>query len=101
MIFYILFALIAAMLSSCIVSFYQLCVFRYKLGFDWKRILFESSSCEFCGCKIQCVYLVPMIGFVLSKGRCVSCNEKISVKYFLSEMVTFCISAMIMLFLIK
>ncbi|WP_422640848.1 prepilin peptidase [Vibrio aestuarianus] len=89
------------MLSSCIVSFYQLCVFRYKLGFDWKRILLEPSSCEFCSCKIQCVYLIPIFGFILSKGRCIYCNEKISVKYFVSETVTFSMLVLIVLFLIK
>ncbi|WP_211096070.1 prepilin peptidase [Vibrio aestuarianus] len=82
MIFYISFALITAMLSSCLVSFYQLCVFRYKLGFDWKRILLEPSYCESCGCKIKYYYLIPIFGFVLSKGKCVSCNKKIPVRYF-------------------
>ncbi|WP_420895661.1 prepilin peptidase [Vibrio aestuarianus] len=100
MIFYISFALIAAMLSSCLVSFYQLCVFRYKLGFDWKRILFESSYCECCGCKIKYYYLIPIFGFVLSKGKCVSCNKKIPVRYFFSETITFCISMSVALLLI-
>ncbi|WP_420911122.1 prepilin peptidase [Vibrio aestuarianus] len=100
MIFYISFALIAAMLCSCIVSFYQLCIFRYQLGFNWRRILFEPSYCESCGCKIKSVFLIPVFGFLISKGRCICCNKNIPVRYFVSEMIAFCMSMSVALLLV-
>jgi len=49
------------------------------------KALFSSSCCEKCGTKINPVYLVPIIGFILQRGRCAMCGERISAWYPISE----------------
>ncbi|MCX6795407.1 MAG: prepilin peptidase [Candidatus Falkowbacteria bacterium] len=55
----------------------------------WRLYREESawppSRCDACGRKLQWFENVPIIGFLLLKGRCASCHKKISWQYVAAE----------------
>ncbi len=49
------------------------------------KALFGSSKCPKCGRRINPVYLIPIIGFFIVKGKCRECGGSISKIYPLME----------------
>jgi leader peptidase (prepilin peptidase)/N-methyltransferase len=66
-------------------SFLNVCIYRIPLK---KSILFPSSFCPTCGTKIRVRDNVPLLSFILLKGRCRKCKTKISLQYPLVEFIT-------------
>jgi prepilin signal peptidase PulO-like enzyme (type II secretory pathway) len=69
--------------------FYTLSV-RYADGSfsrDGWRALVTPSKCPACGKRINIAALIPLIGYVLSRGRCSSCGSRIPLLYPLAEML--------------
>jgi len=62
---------------------------------NWKNIS-SRSKCS-CGANIKSKNLIPIIGSVLAKFKCYSCNEKFSKNMFISELSAFFISISIFL----
>lgn len=50
------------------------------------KALFSRSECV-CGRKISALNLIPLIGFILSGGRCSACGNKIPLIYPLTEIL--------------
>ncbi len=85
-------------MGASVASFYQNLAYRISVyfysqerkkytGFSrWKLILFKPSSCENCKKVISPVHLIPIFGYVFSKGRCPLCGYKIPVLYPLEEL---------------
>lgn len=63
-------------------SFLNVCIFRIPKG---KSIVYPPSCCMKCGTRIPSYYLIPVLGYMLSHGKCFSCNKKISIQYPLIE----------------
>ncbi|WP_353892527.1 prepilin peptidase [Proteinivorax hydrogeniformans] len=53
-----------------------------------KSIVFPSSHCINCKTRIKIIHLIPLIGFLVCKGKCHNCNSKISLRYPLIETLT-------------
>jgi leader peptidase (prepilin peptidase)/N-methyltransferase len=66
-------------------SFLNVCIYRIPLK---KSILFPSSFCPHCGEKIRVRDNIPLLSFVLLKGKCRKCKAKISLQYPLVEFIT-------------
>lgn len=66
-------------------SFLNVCIYRIPLK---KSILFPSSFCPNCGAKIRAWDNIPLLSFILLKGKCRKCKSKISVQYPLVEFIT-------------
>jgi leader peptidase (prepilin peptidase)/N-methyltransferase len=66
-------------------SFLNVCIYRIPLK---KSILFPSSFCPNCGKKIRAWDNIPLLSFILLKGRCRRCKSRISLQYPLVEFVT-------------
>lgn len=49
-------------------------------------ILSEPSHCLSCGHKVKLIYLIPVLGYVLSLGHCFFCKKKISSLYVWGEL---------------
>ena len=47
----------------------------------------RRSRCPLCGHVLGAVELIPVVSYILQRGRCRSCNGKISIRYPLSEIV--------------
>ena len=69
-------------LGSIAGSFYHCMAMRIINGEDWKS---GRSHCDLCGHVLTVGDLIPIISFLLLKGRCRYCREKLSFKYLLIE----------------
>lgn len=53
-----------------------------------ESFIFSRSKCPFCKKILTWKELIPILSFVLQKGRCTNCGSKISIRYPLIEIVT-------------
>lgn len=79
--------------ASVITSFLCLAVDRLPHQLKWREepdenltIYSPPSHCNECKTKIRWWGLIPIIGYLLCKGKCLNCNVKISIVYPLSEL---------------
>jgi len=74
--------------GACAGSFFYTLARRYAAGEikenPWKA-LFSRSSCPSCKNPIPPLLLIPIIGYVITRGRCGHCAGKISIHYPLAE----------------
>ncbi|MCD6526841.1 MAG: prepilin peptidase [Desulfuromonas sp.] len=67
-----------AMLGAVIGSFLNVCIYRIPAG---KSIAFPASHCPVCSAPLRWYHNVPVISFLLLRGKCAFCNAKISWRY--------------------
>jgi hypothetical protein len=73
------------MLGACLCGFFQCLIYRI----DKKINLFiPRSFCEFCGQTIRFIDAVPFLNYLLLKGNCRCCKNKLPEKYFISETIS-------------
>jgi len=72
-------------LGLCIGSFLNVVIYRVP---KQKSIITPPSSCPVCGEKIKPWHNIPVISWLILKGRCANCGEKISVRYPVIELLT-------------
>lgn len=53
-----------------------------------ESIISPSSHCHFCKKSLKWYELIPIISFVIQKGRCRTCNNKLPLSYLVIEIVT-------------
>jgi len=51
------------------------------------KALFSRSECPACGKTISALYLIPLAGFIFSRGKCFSCHSRIPYVYPLMEII--------------
>ena len=66
-------------------SFFNVCIYRIPLK---ESIVFTSSHCPSCDTKIKPWHNIPIISYLLLKGKCNNCGAKIHWHYFLVELIT-------------
>lgn len=66
-------------------SFLNVCIYRIPRG---KSIVFPPSFCPSCSTPLKAFELIPIISFILLKGRCRYCNTRISFQYPFVETIT-------------
>ena len=76
--------LIILSLGLCIGSFINVCIYRIPIS---KSIVSPPSSCTSCGERIKAWDLIPIISYILLRGKCRNCNIKVSIKYPLIELL--------------
>jgi leader peptidase (prepilin peptidase)/N-methyltransferase len=76
---------LAAAFGAAIGSFLNVCIFRIPEG---KSIIFPSSHCPQCGHPIRFYDNIPIVSYLILKGRCRDCYQKISFRYPLVEFLT-------------
>jgi len=59
-------------------SFLNVCIYRIPLG---ESIVYPSSHCTRCGTALKPLDLIPLLSFLVIKGRCKYCGEGISLRY--------------------
>ena len=65
-------------------SFANVCI--YRLPQD-KGVVAGRSYCPKCKSQISWYDNIPLISFILLKGKCRQCNKKISINYFFVELI--------------
>lgn len=78
-------SLIAFALGAMTGSFLNVCIFRLPEG---ESVVFPASHCRGCRKPIAWYDNVPMLSFLLLRGRCRQCGAGISWQYFWVELAT-------------
>ena len=76
--FKIMFLSIVFLFGICIGSFLNVVILRLPRH---ESLIKRSSHCMTCGAKIRPIDLIPVLSWILLRGKCHSCGEKISVRY--------------------
>ena len=76
---------LAGLVGLIIGSFLNVCTLRWP---EDESVVFPGSHCPKCGEPIRWYDNVPVLGYVLLRGRCRACREPISLQYPLVELAT-------------
>jgi leader peptidase (prepilin peptidase)/N-methyltransferase len=72
-------------LGTVIGSFLNVCIYRIPAG---ESIVSPASRCPSCGTSIRWYQNVPVVSYLLLRGRCAACGVGISPRYPLVEALT-------------
>ena len=78
---YLLLFFILGIISS---YFIELLGYRLPLGED----MFKRSYCDKCNHELKFLESIPILSYIIQKGRCNYCHQKISIKYLFFELGT-------------
>ena len=71
--------------GAVIGSFLNVCIYRIPRN---ESIAFSRSRCVHCKKKIAWYDNIPFLSYTLLRGKCRSCKQKISPRYFLVELIS-------------
>lgn len=71
--------------GTCVGSFLNVCIYRIPLE---QSIAFPPSHCPHCSTPLKTKDLLPIISYLLLKGKCRYCDAGISMRYPLVELLT-------------
>ena len=72
-------------LGTILGSFYNVVGYRLPKG---QSIIYPSSHCPKCNHKLSVLELIPILSFIITKGKCRHCQKKISWFYPIFELIT-------------
>lgn len=70
--------------GACIGSFLNVVIYRLPAG---KSIVSPPSSCPKCAKQIRSYHNLPVLGWLVLRGRCYDCKTPISARYPLVELL--------------
>ena len=73
------------LVGLCIGSFLNVCIHRLPTG---KSIVRPPSACPTCGTSIRWHDNIPVLSWIILRGRCRVCRSPISVRYPVVELIT-------------
>jgi leader peptidase (prepilin peptidase)/N-methyltransferase len=82
---HVVFLVYAGVLGASVGSFMNVCVSRLPHG---ESLIRPRSRCPGCGGPIAWYDNVPLLSWILLRGRCRQCRERISIQYPVVELVT-------------
>jgi leader peptidase (prepilin peptidase)/N-methyltransferase len=77
--------LFSFILGSVIGSFLNVCIYRLPMG---ESIVFPPSHCTSCGRAIRFYNNIPILSYLMLKGKCADCGSRISIQYPLVELLS-------------
>lgn len=80
-----MFIILMFIIGTIFGSFYN--VVGYRIPKE-ESIIYPSSHCPKCNHKLKAYELIPIISYVIQKGKCTKCKQKISLFYPLFEALT-------------
>ena len=69
----------------CFGSFLNVCIYRLPRG---KSIITPRSACPSCGDPIPLYHNLPVLSWLILRGKCRSCKQPISPRYLVVEILT-------------
>ncbi|MEN0111173.1 MAG: prepilin peptidase [Planctomycetota bacterium] len=85
-----------AAVGGCVGSFLNVVALRAPRGDD---VVFQPSACPVCGQPIRWRHNLPVIGWLVLRGRCYDCHTPIPARYWLWEVAfaaAFCVGGMLL-----
>lgn len=76
---------LVTVLGLCVGSFLNVCVYRLPRG---QSLISPPSRCPACGRSLRWLDNIPVISWVVLRGRCRQCGASISAQYPIIEIVT-------------
>lgn len=73
------------LVGLCLGSFYNVVILR---SLSNESIVFPPSKCPKCGNRLYFWHNIPVLSYILLRGKCFFCKEKISIQYPLIELTT-------------
>jgi len=71
--------------GSIVGSFLNVCIYRLPLGLS---VVSPPSHCPQCKYSIPWYLNVPLVTWIVLRGRCANCRTSISARYFVVELIT-------------
>jgi leader peptidase (prepilin peptidase) / N-methyltransferase len=71
-------------IGACVGSFLNVCIGRWPEGLS---VVKPRSRCPKCGHQIKARENIPLVSWLLLRGRCSSCGERISIQYPIVELL--------------
>jgi len=84
--------IIVFVFGAVIGSFLNVCIYRIPRK---KSIIHPSSACPACEKPVRFYDNIPLVSYLILKGKCRDCGAKISFRYFLVELITAAVFMMI------
>ena len=75
----------AAAFGAVVGSFLNVCIYRLPRG---RSIVWPASACPHCGRPLSWYENIPVVSYLVLRGRCRTCQEPIAVRYPIVEAVT-------------
>lgn len=75
-------AFLAFIFGACIGSFLNVCIYRLPMS---KSIVSPPSSCPNCGYRLKWYDNIPVLSYMMLRGKCRECARPISIRYPLVE----------------
>ena len=79
-------------IGLCIGSFLNVCIHRFpsklRLLDQLKSLTSHGSGCPRCAASIKWHDNIPLVGWILLRGKCRNCRRSISIRYPLIELLT-------------
>lgn len=87
----------AVLFGAVFGSFLNVVIYRLPLIMAGEAcsLSFPASSCPCCGARIRWRHNLPLLGWLLLRGRCADCRQGISWRYPLVEAVTALLSGLV------
>ena len=73
------------MIGAMLGSFFTLAVYRLPLKQD---IIYKRSYCPNCKHELSFLDLIPIISYIVLKGQCRYCGQKIKIRYLIFEILS-------------
>lgn len=81
-------------LGCCIGSFLNVCIWRVPRKMS---IVHPPSHCPKCGHQITALENIPLLSWIFLGGKCSSCHQPITIRYFLVELLVGILFALLFL----
>lgn len=102
--------IVIALFSVCIGSFLNVVIYRLPIMLEraWHEdtntttkpfnLMLPRSHCPNCDKLIPAWHNIPLISYIILRGKCAYCRQKISLRYFLIEFLTMVLSIVLTLY---
>ncbi|MCX7718115.1 MAG: prepilin peptidase [Candidatus Sumerlaeaceae bacterium] len=77
-------AVMAFVVGTVCGSFFNVCIYRVPAG---RSIVTPPSHCYACGTRIAAYDNIPLLSYLMLRGRCRHCGTRFSARYFLVELL--------------